>query len=1059
MKHNFLVLFFCLLGISTTFSARAEVVASGTHGTNVNWALDDEGQLTISGSGAMAQFNAETNYPWYAHRSNIISVIIENGITNISNYAFRNYSNLTSVTFPDGMASIGFSAFYGCFGLTSLTIPGSVSSIGSSAFSFCSGLTSLTIPGSVSSIGSYAFSYCSGLTSITISDGVTSIGEHAFVYCNYLKYVTIPNSVTSIEAAAFSECPRLIEVRVQATLVPTLGERVFRDCEYCSSNNQYVSFIVPAQSLDDYKSAEGWSPFAVRIIPDNAQTEYNITVTAMDDRSALEAEITDPLLINVTKLKVAGTINSYDLMVIRNKMLNLHELDLEDASIVYNSYEYYTGKHSEDNVFPSNVFASPKKITNLKLPSTLKRIGNDAVSGCSYLTSITIPNSVESIGGSAFYCCSDLTSITIPNSVTSIEGSAFSGCSGLTSVSIPNSVTSIRDRVFQSCSSLTSITIPNIVTSIDEYAFSGCSGLTTITIPDGVTSIGNGAFSSTNLSSVYVKMVDPISIAQSTFSSATFQNSTLYIPYNEEWNTTYNKYYYNTQWSQFVNLGTWDPTYSGFFVDNDYDLDGGTIQGEDEVDENGDPVLDEHGHPRKHHPHGDFHAGCGFLVSHTGHQHLRQGHLRYNSTKCGSLIGDGRLWNDQEQHDAEANLIIDVLYCDIDVTANRWYFFSFPFDVDRSNISAPGNHVFREYDGAQRASNNSASGNWKTADNDHLYAGKGYIFQCNQSGTLSIPMNNPDFAHEAPRTLEQHAAANTQNAHWNFIGNPYTSYYELEDINYDAPITIWNGSSYEAIRPGDDDYTFHPFEAYFVQQPNVQTTQVGHDRSKRETFNQSQVHAQHAAERRAMQQVNPNRLIVNLTISDGENSDKTRLVYNDTHTMDYELNCDAAKFISSEAVPQIYTTYSGVNYSINERPKGTYEAQLGIRVPADGTYTIAATRMDVPLLLEDRLTGIIHDLTMGGYVFSAEAGYNSERFSVRINNEETGIADFLAETGVSVFASEGKINLTGIADTTVSVFSVSGQQVAELVSDGLISVPSGTYLVRAGDHTTKVLVK
>ena len=214
-----------------------------------------------------------------------------------------------------------------------------------------------------------------------------------------------------------------------------------------------------------------------------------------------------------------------------------------------------------------------------------------------------------------------------------------------------------------------------------------------------------------------------------------------------------------------------------------------------------------------------------------------------------------------------------------------------------------------------------------------------------------------------------------------------------------------------------------------------------------------------AAERRAMRQVNPDRLLVNLTISDGENTDKTRIVYNDDHTMDYELDCDASKFFSSEAVPQIYTTYAGVNYSINERPKGTYEAQLGIKCPADGSYTIAATHLDVPLLLEDLRTGIIYDLSNGGYCFFSEAGNIANRFIVRVNNNATGIADFLAETGVSVFASEGRLNITGITDKQVNVFAANGQQVANLTSDGLISVPSGVYLVQAGDSATKVIVK
>jgi hypothetical protein len=78
--------------------------------------------------------------------------------------AFKDRSDLTSVIIQDGVTCIEEYAFYGCSNLTSVVIPDSVTSIGEGAFRDCTGLTSVVIPDSVTSIEDYAFCGCSNLT-------------------------------------------------------------------------------------------------------------------------------------------------------------------------------------------------------------------------------------------------------------------------------------------------------------------------------------------------------------------------------------------------------------------------------------------------------------------------------------------------------------------------------------------------------------------------------------------------------------------------------------------------------------------------------------------------------------------------------------------------------------------------------------------------------------------------------------------------------------------------------------------------------------------------------
>ena len=165
----------------------ADVVASGTcgaegDGSNLTWTLDSEGLLTISGTGAMKEYDPY-KAPWYGSRSRVKSAVIAEGVTSIGADAFWYCTSLTGVTIPDSVTSIGWSAFCGCESLTSVTIPDSVTSIGEHAFDGCTSLTSVTIPDSVTSICDYAFNGCTSLTSVTIPDSVTSIGYSAFGSC------------------------------------------------------------------------------------------------------------------------------------------------------------------------------------------------------------------------------------------------------------------------------------------------------------------------------------------------------------------------------------------------------------------------------------------------------------------------------------------------------------------------------------------------------------------------------------------------------------------------------------------------------------------------------------------------------------------------------------------------------------------------------------------------------------------------------------------------------------------------------------------------------------
>lgn len=94
----------------------------GTEDSNVNWSLDEEGTLHITGEGTMASWESEADVPWAQYRSQIKEIQIEDRVTSVGAYAFCNCSDVTETVLPDSIKNIGEFAFFSCGGLSTVTI-------------------------------------------------------------------------------------------------------------------------------------------------------------------------------------------------------------------------------------------------------------------------------------------------------------------------------------------------------------------------------------------------------------------------------------------------------------------------------------------------------------------------------------------------------------------------------------------------------------------------------------------------------------------------------------------------------------------------------------------------------------------------------------------------------------------------------------------------------------------------------------------------------------------------------------------------------------------------
>lgn len=550
-------------------------LAGGSFGEGLRWSLDDAGVLTISGNGPMPDWvHSGVSYPvdapWAPLYSDVLSIVIESGVTRIGNRAFYFLRNAAAVEIPDTVISIGEGAFLRCSALKSVIIPDSVADIGTAAFSGSglnnvqlssgitvirdrvfneTGITQIQIPNGVTQIGASAFSH-SGLTSITLPDSVAEIGESAFYACTGLKNVELGKGVVTIGDSAFESC-RITDIFFPDGLL-SIGADAFLNCgKYHTGLRTYV---MNSAAVSDIRN---WLEISFANETSNPLTQgAYLSIDGTEVRS-----ITVPDGIH--------TINAYAFF--KYGLLNSVTFNREITSIGRCAF-YGTA------------------VRNLEIPGSVAELERGAFGKCSMLSSVQFEEGLQTIGHTAFQDCNRLTEITIPDSVTTIGESAFVGVEletltigkglqiveeqGLpytgkvfisdlaawcgiefqghssnpirgaylylndtlvTDLIIPEGVTKINNSAFSQCKGLRSVKIPDSVAIIGDSAFSACKYLTTVEFGAGVQQIGSNAFAScTLLSNMYFTGDAP----------AIQNNSFFYI--------TANAYYYagNTTWTE-----------------------------------------------------------------------------------------------------------------------------------------------------------------------------------------------------------------------------------------------------------------------------------------------------------------------------------------------------------------------------------------------------------------------------------------------------------------------------------------------------------------------------
>lgn len=397
-----------VMGVSLSASAYAENVLIDEVGSF----NEETGIFTVTQD--IPDLRTPHSSEWFDIRNSIKSIVIENGVKKIGNYAFYPCFYLESISFPATLERIGEKAFASAGkenpDALEIELPGSLISIGMGAFSG-SNIKSITIPGRVTYVGQNAFGG-SSIESLEILNSSTAINKAAFGNCKNLKTVKIPEEI-SIDQTAFQGCQSV------ETVYYTGSEESYAAMEFLSNPNTNISWA------DTYYNQPA-TPYPVGIsigsMPE--KTVYEVGEELDLTGFALALEMTDGTTRNFSDL---------------SKMY-IHNFYSSEKGSRYINVEYYGYR----TYFEYKVTEDP----NGKCGDNLKWVFDDesgilTISGYgimynyktykpapwnnykSFFKSINIEEGVESIGSNAFLWCDSVTEIQLPLSIKRIESDAF----------------------------------------------------------------------------------------------------------------------------------------------------------------------------------------------------------------------------------------------------------------------------------------------------------------------------------------------------------------------------------------------------------------------------------------------------------------------------------------------------------------------------------------------------------------------------------------------------------------------------------------------------------
>lgn len=483
---------------------KAEAAIDFSCGENLTWYIDTRSRvLTISGTGPMYPYYDYTNTPaWKPYEGSFNTVIIEEGVTSIGEFAFFNYSAIKNIQLPSTLTRIGVNAFAVCKNIESISVAdNSELAILSNISDFAGTKWYRNQPDGLIYLGDILLGYKGTVpenTEINLKEGTRIIADKAFYNQSNITKITFPGTIEYVGEYAFEgtgwyNSQPSGEIYIDNVLYKYKDALTIEKYDFVVRDG---TTAVSPHALEGKSMLSISFPDSIKYIGKEAFYYCtNLADISISEKCNLE-------YIGVRAFFMCGKLESFDLpenvRVIESTAFSSASYRLGNvnfpASVEFIGLHAYSGAskftvdknnpyYSSDEygvVFDKDktiLYFAPRAIDRYvySVPVSVNEVYDGAFYKCS-IREITFPSSVKKLGEEAFYA-SYIKTVNFSDGLSLIKSETFAQCNNLEEITIPESMESISGIAFAHCQNLKKAVIP-ATTTVNSDAFEDCENLT-----------------------------------------------------------------------------------------------------------------------------------------------------------------------------------------------------------------------------------------------------------------------------------------------------------------------------------------------------------------------------------------------------------------------------------------------------------------------------------------------------------------------------------------------------------------------------------------------------